>query len=220
MSPRRPPGTPATATPVGSPAPDGGSPEGQSVKVLPTVIVDGLAAHSHGIPPEAPPGSTVDAARAQRGRTLAINADGTWSPLASTGDTDYAWTDSHKDLQPDQFPDANPDGLAASGRTQYVADAGANLISKVDNHGNVSTLAYLQVPDGSITDVADPAHTATNPSPKPTSPDLSTQGDPYATHLNQRRWWPPLGRSHGHQRAVFMTATGQFLLAIDTKLRV
>jgi hypothetical protein len=63
---------------------------------------------------------------------------------------------------------------------------------------------------------ADPAHTATDPSPKRTSPDLSTQGDPYAPHLNQRRWWPPQGRSHGHQRAVFITATGQFPLSLDT----
>jgi sugar lactone lactonase YvrE len=110
-----------------------------------------VALSSAGIPPGAS-GSVIDAAKAQLGRTLAINGDGSWSALASTGDADYAWTDRHKYLQPDQFPDANPNGLATSGRTQYVADAGANLIAKVDNHGNVSTLAYLQVPDGSITD--------------------------------------------------------------------
>src|SRR5450756_2173589 len=61
-----------------------------------------------------------------------------------------------------------------------------------------------------------PAHTATSQSPKPTSPDHHpTRGDRNAPHLTERRWWPPLGRSHGHQRAVFMTATGQFLLALD-----
>ena len=38
-------------------------------------------------------------------------------------------------------------------------------------------------------------------------------------HLTERHWWPPLGRSHGHQRAVFMTATGQFLLALDKRVR-
>lgn len=135
-----------------------GSPDGSFAEGLVAVSTQGnrlygqVAANSHGIPPEAPPGPTVDAARAQLGRTLAINGDGTWSALATTGDTDYAWTSDHTDLQPDQFPDANPNGLATSGRTQYVADAGANLIAKVDNHGNVSTLAYLQVPDGSITD--------------------------------------------------------------------
>src|SRR5665811_2566495 len=45
-----------------------------------------------------------------------------------------------------------------------------------------------------------------------------TRGDRDAPHLTERRWWPPLGRSHGHQRAVFMTATGQFLLALDTRI--
>ena len=59
------------------------------------------------------------------------------------------------------------------------------------------------------------AHTATSPSPTP--PVLSTQRDPHA--LNKRRWWPPLGRSHGHQWAVFMTATGQFLLASERQVR-
>ncbi len=33
-----------------------------------------------------------------------------------------------------------------------MADAGANLIAEVDNQGHVSTLAYLRVPVGSITD--------------------------------------------------------------------
>ncbi|MEO8555049.1 MAG: ScyD/ScyE family protein [Actinomycetota bacterium] len=134
------------------------SPDGTAAGGLAAVSTQGhriygqMSASSAGIPPEAPPGPVVDAARAQLGRTIAINGDGSWSVLASTGDTDYAWTNDHKNLQPDQFPDANPNGIATSGRTQYVADAGANLIAKVDNRGRVSTLAYLQVPDGSETD--------------------------------------------------------------------
>lgn len=135
-----------------------GSPDGTFAEGLVAVSTQGnrlygqVAASSAGIPTEAPPVPVIAAARAQLGRTLAINGDGSWSALASTGDADYAWTDAHKELQDDQFPDANPNGLATSGRTQYVADAGANLIAKVDNHGNVSTLAHLQVPGGSITD--------------------------------------------------------------------
>ncbi len=134
------------------------SPDGTGAGGLVAVSTQGnriygqVSANSFGIPPEAPPGAVIDAARAQLGRTLAINSDGSWSVLASTGDTNYAWTNDHKNLQPDQFPDSNPNGLASSGRTQYVADAGANLIAKVDNHGHVSTLAYLPVPGGSITD--------------------------------------------------------------------
>jgi len=65
-----------------------------------------------------------------------------------------------------------------------------------------------------------PAHTATSQSPKPTSPDHHpTRGDRNAPYLTERHWWPPLGRSHGRQRAVFMTATGQFLLALDKRVR-
>jgi hypothetical protein len=63
-------------------------------------------------------------------------------------------------------------------------------------------------------------HTATSQSPKPTSPDHHpTRGDRNAPYLTERHWWPPLGRSHGRQRAVFMSATGQFLLAIDKRVR-
>src|SRR5450830_852294 len=65
-----------------------------------------------------------------------------------------------------------------------------------------------------------PAHTATSQSPKSTLPDHHpTRGDRNAPHLTEHHWWPPLGRSHGHQRAVFMTATGQFLLALDKRVR-
>jgi hypothetical protein len=134
------------------------SPDGTGAEGLVAVSTQGnriygqVSANSAGIPSNAPLGPVIIAARAQLGRTLAINNDGSWSVLAPTGDKDYAWTNAHKYLQSDQFPDSNPNGLAASGRTQYVADAGANLIAKVDNHGNVSTLAYLQVPDGSSAD--------------------------------------------------------------------
>src|SRR6185312_4872578 len=32
-------------------------------------------------------------------------------------------------------------------------------------------------------------------------------------------WWPSLGRSDGHQRAVLMTASGQFRMSLDTSRR-
>jgi len=65
---------------------------------------------------------------------------------------DYDWTAAHKNLQPDQFPDANPNGLVGRGRSIYVADAGANLLARVGRHGRVATVAYFQVPKGSPTD--------------------------------------------------------------------
>ena len=134
------------------------SPTGTAAEGLDAVSTQGnriygqVSSSSARIPESTPSGSVIDAARAQLGRTLTINNDGSWKVLASTGDADYAWAGNHRDLQPDQFPDANPNAITTSGRTQYVADAGANLIAQVDNHGQVSTLAYLRVPDGSITD--------------------------------------------------------------------
>ncbi|NYG05667.1 hypothetical protein BJ986_000154 [Phycicoccus badiiscoriae] len=134
------------------------SPDGTGAEGVVAVATRGprlyaqVAANTAGIPPEAPASDpVVQAARAQLGHTIAITATG-WRDIAGTGDADYAWTGDHKELQPDQFPDANPNGLATSGRTLFVADAGGNLIAKVDRHGSVSTYAYLPVPDGSPTD--------------------------------------------------------------------
>jgi hypothetical protein len=111
-----------------------------------------MAANTSAVPPDAPADNPiVQAAKAQLGQTIAVSGS-RWASVAGTGDADYQWTKDHKELQPDQFPDANPNGLDTQGMTHYVADAGANLIAKVDRHGKVSTYVYLQVPDGSITD--------------------------------------------------------------------
>jgi hypothetical protein len=80
------------------------SPDGTAAEGLVAVSTQGnrvygqMAANTHGIPPDAPAGPVIDAARAQLGQTLAITGRGSWSALASTGDTDYAWTNDHKDL--------------------------------------------------------------------------------------------------------------------------
>ena len=86
------------------------------------------------------------------GSTIGVSRRGSWWPIAWTGNADYDWTADHKQLQPDQFPDANPNGLTVRGRTVYVADAGANLLAKVTGKGHVSSLAYFQVPPQSPTD--------------------------------------------------------------------
>lgn len=111
-----------------------------------------IGANTAGIPPQAPSGNPIVAgARAQLGRTIAITPTG-WSPLASTGDINFAWTEAHKALQPGQFPDSNPNGITTVGTTQYVANAGSNLLAGVNRFGGVSTLAYFRVPAGSPTD--------------------------------------------------------------------
>ena len=62
---------------------------------------------------------------------------------ADVGDSDYSWTAVHQNLVPDQYPDANPNAVLPVGATTYVADAGANTLSSVDNAGNVHQLAFI-----------------------------------------------------------------------------
>lgn len=68
--------------------------------------------------------------------------------LADVGDADYSWTAVHRNLVPDQYPDANPNALLVVGQTTYVADAGANLLVSVRN-GVVKQLAFLPNSGGS-----------------------------------------------------------------------
>lgn len=117
-----------------------------------TSLFGQIAGNTAGIPPQAPRSNPiVQAALAELGRTGSITASG-WHSLASTGDIDYAWTSGHRALAPTQFPDSNPNGLASLGSTQYVADAGGNLLAGVNRVGGVSTLAFFRVPAGSPTD--------------------------------------------------------------------
>ena len=134
-------------------SPDGTGAEGLvAVATRDRDVYAQFAANTSMIPPNAPPGDVIDAARAQLGRTIQLTGNGSWKVLASTGDKDYEWTKDHKQLQPDQFPDANPNGLAVTSKGIFVADAGANLLAKVGDNHSVSTVAYFDVPDGSPTD--------------------------------------------------------------------
>ncbi len=173
------------------------SPDGTGAEGLVGVSTQGnnvygqIGLNTSGIPPQAPPGEVIDAAKAQLGKTIAIDRhDGSWKAWAATGDADYAWTNDHKNLQPDQFPDANPNALATRGGTQYVADAGANLVAQADRHGNVSTLAYLPVPPGSVTDAV------------PTCVAIAPDGSLYVGELLGGSYQP------GHAR-VWRIANGQ-----------
>jgi hypothetical protein len=141
------------------------------------------------VPEGAPSNDVVDAARAWLGRTVALR-QGSFGALADTGDIDYAWTADHKDLQPDQFPESNPNGLTTIGRNQVVADAAGNLIATVSNRGQVETLAYLQVPPGSPTDAV------------PTCVDQAPDGSLYVGELLGGSFEPGHSRvwriAHGH----------------------
>jgi hypothetical protein len=99
---------------------------------------DGIAAASNG---------AVDATQA--GLLYRFNR-GTGSPTAvsDVGDQNFAWTNARKSLFPSDFPDSNPYGVLVTrghhGRVRtFVADAGANTISEVMDHGVNRVIAYI-----------------------------------------------------------------------------
>ena len=112
-----------------------------------------MSGNTAGAPPTLPPGfgDLLRAAKAQLGQVLKVRRDGTFEPIAGVGDFDYRWTDEHKSLVPDQFPDSNPNGLLADGRGYYVADAGANTLDSVRD-GRIRVVTFFGVPEGSPTD--------------------------------------------------------------------
>jgi sugar lactone lactonase YvrE len=111
-----------------------------------------LGESGFGLPTSGFPQSLLNAGRAELGQLLTVKTSGAWTTLAAVGNHDYIWTSHHKFLQPDQFPDANPNAVAVIGGRTFVADAGANLLAEVSNRGGVKTLNYFQVPSGSPTD--------------------------------------------------------------------
>lgn len=72
-------------------------------------------------------------------------ATGAATDNGDIGDQDYQWTTEHKDLFPNDFPDANPYGvLAEKGSAhRYVVDAAANTVETVDADGRAHVIAYI-----------------------------------------------------------------------------
>jgi hypothetical protein len=66
--------------------------------------------------------------------------------IADVGDANYAWTADHASLW-EEFPDANPYGVLVTRihgeKRMFVADAGANTISKVFADGSSKVISYI-----------------------------------------------------------------------------
>lgn len=114
-----------------------GSPEGD------VVGVDGISAHGNGglyaIIAESPNATGQAAA----GRLVKVNPSGHARTIANVGAADYAWSQAHASLDPDQFPDANPYGVLALAGREYVVDAGANTLDVVNANGSLKVLAFF-----------------------------------------------------------------------------
>ena len=70
--------------------------------------------------------------------------------VSNVGAFDYAWSNQHKSLVPEQFPDANPYGVLADGHHVFVADAASNTLDQVDSRtGSEKILAFVPNPPAS-----------------------------------------------------------------------
>ncbi|HYW29517.1 MAG TPA: ScyD/ScyE family protein [Gaiellales bacterium] len=88
--------------------------------------------------------------RSQLGRLIRGSVSGSWHTVADVGRRSFIWTSRHKNLVPGQYPDANPYGVyAASNSQQWVVDAGANTINRIDARGRVHVVQWLPNPPSS-----------------------------------------------------------------------
>jgi hypothetical protein len=102
-----------------------------------------------GLPPEASKyvsATTLAKAKEQLGRLLEIYPFSHYKVLADVGDFDYQWTLEHKNLVPEQFPDANPYALLTSPWATWVIDAGANTLDKRTLSGQLSVTTFFPNP--------------------------------------------------------------------------
>ena len=87
--------------------------------------------------------------RSQLGRLIRGSVNGSWSAVADVGSRSFVWTGNHQNLVPGQYPDANPYGVyAPSNNVQWVVDAGANTINRIEN-GRVHVEQWLPNPPSS-----------------------------------------------------------------------
>ena len=66
--------------------------------------------------------------------------------MADVGDFDFQWTEEHKELVPEQFPDANPYNVLTEPGTNWVIDAASNTLDQVRSNGSIGVVAFFPNP--------------------------------------------------------------------------
>jgi hypothetical protein len=105
-----------------------------------------------GIPPEASKfisAATLAKGKEQLGRLLEIYGTNSYKVLADIGDFDYQWTLEHKNLVPEQFPDANPFALLTEANATWVIDAASNTLDERTLSNQLSVTAFFPNPPAS-----------------------------------------------------------------------
>jgi hypothetical protein len=125
------------------------------------VGLDGVSTHGNGdiagivtgsasaVPPEATKfvsAATFEKAESQLGRLLKANPSGHYKVVADVGDFDFKWSEEHKSLVPEQFPDANPYAVLAGTSSTWVIDAASNTLDKVNSNGSTSVVTFFPNP--------------------------------------------------------------------------
>jgi len=108
------------------------------------IITGSALSVPHGLLPAA-----VEArAKRQFGRVVVLSDDGRRFD-GDVGDRDFVWSGNHPNLVPGQFPDANPYGILAAGRSNWVVDAGSNTLDRVTASGHVRVVRFIPNPPAS-----------------------------------------------------------------------
>jgi glucose/arabinose dehydrogenase len=109
------------------------------------VGVDGISALGNGNMAAIIGESELGGEPAPAGHLLQFNIAGQSRDLANVGSYNYAWSEAHQYLAPNDFlpGDSNPYGVLAVPGGVYVADAGTNTLNFVKANGDISILAYF-----------------------------------------------------------------------------
>ncbi len=121
------------------------------ISVGPHGVVYGiLTESSDAVPADVLSPELASLLQAEFGRLIAVSSGGGFTTVADVGHYDFTWAGIHKDLVPDQFPDANPYGVLSVpgyfGTEHWVVDAGANTLDFVNSRGSVSVVAFFPNP--------------------------------------------------------------------------
>jgi sugar lactone lactonase YvrE len=98
------------------------------------------------VPPTGLSKATTEKGKAELGRLFQFSP-GHARTLADVGGFDFKWSEEHKSLVPEQFPDSNPYAVLATGDGEWVIDAASNTVDWVSKSGKVKVLAFIPNPE-------------------------------------------------------------------------
>jgi hypothetical protein len=92
------------------------------------------------------PAEAIAAAKEQLGALFEVRHSGAARIVANVGHFDFNWSSEHKELVPEQFPDANPYAVLATRGGEWVIDAASNTVDWVARNGSVRVVEFFPNP--------------------------------------------------------------------------